>query len=43
MTPGLLANSLTIKNSVVVSLSGSALPAHSHSNCKGSSLIFHEQ
>ena len=40
MIPGLLANSFTNKNSVVVSLSGSCLPPHSHSNCEGSSFSF---
>ena len=38
--PGLFASSLTIKNSVVVSLSGSCFPSHSHSSCEGSSSRF---
>ena len=38
MIPGLLASSFTIKNSVVVNLSGSCLLFHSHSSWDGSSL-----
>ena len=35
--PDISTSSLTNKNSVVVNLSGSCLPSHSHSNCEGSS------
>ena len=40
MIPGLLANSLTNKNSVVVNLSGNCFPSHSHSNWEGSNFNF---